>query len=57
MCIIKDELDFKIFNFLNFFYMLIRFRRKLQGIMFPARTVFCFTIFCVPFRNKGSEER
>lgn len=56
MCIIKDELDFKLF-FFNFLYTLIPIRRKLQGIMFPARTVFCFTIFCVPFRNNGSEER
>ena len=59
MCILKDELNFKRLIFLNFLYTLLRFRRKLKGILFPARTVLCtcITIFCVPFRNNDFEER
>jgi len=56
MCIIKDELDFKRFIFLIFFYTLTRFGRKLQGIVFPDRTVLCITVFFVPFRNNGFNE-
>lgn len=57
MCITKCELYFKRYIVLNFLYTLIQFRRKLQRNMFPARTVLCITIFCVPLRNNGFEER